>query len=82
MHTLQLNVAFAILSLVSLISGHARIKHPRPLAAAPENPGGNYYNWPLSADGRDFPCKGLHKKAGVDKTPTEVWKAGLPARFE
>ena len=72
-----------LLSLVASVTGHARLKHPKPLAAPPETPAGNvYYNWPLKADGSDFPCKGLHKKAGVDKTPTETWEPGKMTRFE
>ena len=70
------------LILISLVAGHARIKHPRPLSAAPDSPSGNYYNNPLRPDGSEFPCKGLHKRAGVDKTPTETWRAGEETRFE
>ena len=73
---------FSLLCFVSVVIGHARIKHPRPLAAAVDSPAGNYYNGPLRSDGGDFPCKGLHKKAGVDKTPTETWQAGEQTRFE
>ncbi|CAF1182306.1 unnamed protein product [Rotaria magnacalcarata] len=61
---------------------HARIKYPRPLAAPTDGAGGNFYNEPLKPDGRDFPCKGLHKKAGVSKTPTTTWTAGQEAYFE
>lgn len=76
-------IIFSLVSIVVSVTGHARLKHPKPLAAPPETPAGNvYYNWPLKADGSDFPCKGLHKKAGVDKTPTETWEPGKMTRFE
>lgn len=65
-----------------MVNGHARIRYPKPLGAAVESPGGNYYNNPLRPDGSDFPCKGLHKKAGVDKTPTATWQPGQEAYFE
>ena len=68
--------------VVSQVSGHARIRYPIPLAAAPENPSGNYYNWPLKPDGSEFPCKGLHKKADVNQSPTATWEAGQKAYFE
>lgn len=71
-----------LLSSTVYVHSHARIKHPRPLAAAPENPSGNYYNDPLRADGSQFPCKGLNTRADVIRTPSEVWKAGELARFE
>lgn len=79
MHLVQVTAIFV---LVAVIAGHARIKYPRPLGASPDNPDGNYYNGPLSPDGSQFPCKGLHKKGGVDKTPTAVWEAGKQAYFE
>lgn len=75
-----------ILTLLSLftilVSGHARIKIPPPLDAPAEDPTGNAYNAPLAASGSEFPCKNLHKKAGVDKTPKQSWRAGFPALFE
>ncbi|CAF3707775.1 unnamed protein product [Rotaria sp. Silwood1] len=67
----------SLISIISAVIADARIKHPRPLAAP-----GNYYNSPLRPDGSDFPCKRLHKSAGVDKTPVETWQAGQQARFE
>jgi hypothetical protein len=79
---MHMTTVLSLLCCISAVFGHARIQHPRPLAAAVENPGGNHYNSPLRADGSDFPCKGLHKKAGVDLTPTETWQAGQQARFE
>lgn len=76
-------LTFAVLSLsTSLVAGHARISKPKPLDAPPENPSGNAYNAPLAPDGSEFPCKNLHKKAGVDKTPTESWRAGSVGLFE
>lgn len=77
-------VLFCMLNLISPISAHARIRRPIPLAAVPENPSGNEYNKPLRIQGNEspFPCKNLHKKAGVNKTPTEVWQAGRMTRFE
>ena len=73
-----------VLSVISLSSGHARIRRPIPLAAVPENPSGNEYNKPLRIfdNVSPFPCKNLHKKAGVNQKPTEVWPAGRMARFE
>ena len=73
-----------VLSVISLSSGHARIRRPIPLAAVPENPGGNEYNKPLRIFNNEspFPCKNLHKKPGVNQKPTEVWQAGHMARFE
>ncbi|CAF4176298.1 unnamed protein product, partial [Rotaria magnacalcarata] len=53
-----------------------------PLAAPVETPAGNHYNGPLRPDGSDFPCKGLHKRADVDKTPSVTWKAGQQTYFE
>ena len=82
MHARHFTIAILLLTFTSVVTGHLRIRLPRPLAAAPENPGGNYYNAPLSADGSQFPCKGLHKRSDVDKTPTETWQAGQQARFE
>ncbi len=82
MRTMHFTTILSLLSFISLVIGHARIKYPRPLAAAVDSPTGNYYNSPLRADGSDFPCKGLHKAAGVDKTPTEKWQPGQQARFE
>jgi hypothetical protein len=82
MPTVHFTTALALLSLISMVVGHVRIKHPRPLAAAVDSPAGNYYNSPLRPDGSDFPCKGLHKKAGVDKASTETWQAGQQTRFE
>ncbi|RPB15494.1 hypothetical protein P167DRAFT_465855, partial [Morchella conica CCBAS932] len=76
-------LAILLLSIsASLVSGHARIKSPKPLDAPVEDPTGNAYNAPLNPDGSDFPCKQLHKKAGVDMTPTESWAAGSSASFE
>lgn len=80
--TIRITTWLLFLSLLSLTNAHARLKSPKPLAAAPESPAGNYYNEPLRADGSQFPCKGLHKRADVSKTPTEVWQAGRIARFE
>ena len=73
-----------LLSFISSSSAHARIRRPIPLAAVPENPSGNEYNKPLRIQGNEnpFPCKNLHKKPGVNKSPTEVWQAGRIARFE
>lgn len=82
MYTVPLTYILPLFYLISVAVGHARIKYPRPLAAAPENPSGNYYNNPLRADGSDFPCKGLHKKADVDKRPTATWQAGEETYFE
>lgn len=82
MHLMKLTTLFALISFFAMVTGHARIKYPRPLAAPTDGAGGNYYNEPLKADGRDFPCKGLHKKAGVSKAPTATWKAGEEAHFE
>jgi len=80
---MNLLLLLSFFSILVSAAGHARLKHPKPLAAPPETPAGNvYYNWPLKADGSDFPCKGLHKKAGVDKTPTETWVPGQMTRFE
>jgi hypothetical protein len=82
MHTMHFITVLPLLYLISVAMGHARIKHPRPLAAPVDSPGGNYYNAPLRPDGSEFPCKGLHKKADVNKNPTETWKAGEQTRFE
>ncbi|KAL0636935.1 hypothetical protein Q9L58_004037 [Maublancomyces gigas] len=76
-------LTFTFLSLLTaLVSGHARIKTPKPLNAPAEDPTGNAYNAPLSATGSDFPCKNLHTQSGIDKTPTESWIAGSVALFE
>lgn len=75
-------IVLPLFCFISLVVGHARIKHPRPLAAPDDSPSGNYYNAPLRPDGSEFPCKGLHKKAGVNKNPTETWEAGKETRFE
>ena len=82
MHGRHFTIAILLLTFMSVVTGHLRMKLPRPIAAAPENPSGNYYNAPLSADGNQFPCKGLHKGPDVGKTPTETWQAGDQARFE
>lgn len=82
MLTVSFPVLLSLLSCIALTAAHARIKLPKPLAAAPEDPSGNHYNWPLSPDGSQFPCKGLHKRTGVSKIPSEVWRAGQIARFE
>jgi hypothetical protein len=82
MHTMRFAIVLLLLSFVSLIVAHARIKHPKPLGAPVESPGGNHYNEPLRPDGSQFPCKGLHKKAGMNKTPSETWQPGEDARFE
>lgn len=74
---------FLLLALFSIVvSGHARIRIPKPLGAPPENPSGNTYNAPLDHLGSEFPCKGLHLKPGIDKTPTQVWQAGEVGMFE
>ena len=82
MNARHCTTAILLLTFISVVTGHLRIKLPKPLAAAPENPSGNYYNAPLRADGSEFPCKGLHKRPDVDRTPTETWQAGQQARFE
>jgi DNA-directed RNA polymerase len=82
MYTIDFKTVLALFCLISFVVGHVRIRRPIPLAAAVENPGGNYYNNPLRSDGSDFPCKGLHKRADVSKTPTETLQAGQQARFE
>ncbi len=82
MHTMHFTTVVALFSFISLVVGHVRIKYPRPLAAPVDSPAGNYYNNPLRPDGSDFPCKGLHKQAGVAKTPTATWQAGQQTRFE
>lgn len=82
MYTVCLASVLSLLYCIALVGGHARIKYPKPLAAAPENPGGNYYNNPLRADGSEFPCKGLHKRADIDKSPTATWEAGQQTYFE
>ena len=82
MLTMKCTVVFVLLSIISSVAAHARLKHPRPLAAPAESPSGNGYNGPLRPDGSNFPCKGLHKKAGVSRTPSEVWQAGQDERFE
>ena len=79
---MKCTVAFALLVFIASVDAHARLKHPRPLAATVDLPIGNTYNPPLRPDGSEFPCKGLHKKAGVSQIPTEVWLAGQSARFE
>lgn len=76
-------LTFTLLSLfIILVSGHARIKVPKPFNAPPEDPTGNAYNAPLSSTGSQFPCKNLHKQSGVDKTPTQSWLAGSVGLFE
>ena len=82
MHSMHWVIALPLLCFIFGVMGHARIKHPRPLAAPDDSPAGNYYNAPLRPDGSEFPCKGLHKKAGVNKNPTETWRAGEMTRFE
>ncbi|CAM4831415.1 unnamed protein product [Rotaria magnacalcarata] len=79
---MNLAKVLSLLSLISLVTAHARIRYPRPLAAPVETPAGNHYNGPLRPDGSDFPCKGLHKRADVDKTPSVTWKAGQQTYFE
>ncbi|PUU75227.1 hypothetical protein B9Z19DRAFT_995570, partial [Tuber borchii] len=67
----------------SQVSAHARMKTPPPLdGPAATDATGNAYNGPLSGTGADFPCKGLHLKPSVDKTPKATWAAGSPAFFE
>ncbi len=78
MHFFATLAAFA--PLLSLVSGHARLAKPTPLGAPPSGLAGNYYNAPLKADGSDFPCKGLHKKA--DLSPVDTWQAGSKGSFE
>jgi hypothetical protein len=75
-------IVVSLFLLISMAAGHVRMKHPRPLAAPVDSPAGNYYNSPLRPDGSDFPCKGLHKNAGIDKTPKETWQPGQQTRFE
>lgn len=82
MSLMNVTTVFSLLTLVVVVTAHARIKYPRPFAAPTDGAGGNYYNEPLKADGRDFPCKGLHKNAGVNKNPTATWKAGEETYFE
>ncbi|PWW73521.1 hypothetical protein C7212DRAFT_217727, partial [Tuber magnatum] len=65
------------------VSSHARMKTPPPLdGPTATDASGNAYNSPLSGTGADFPCKGLHAKPGVDKTPKVTWAAGSTAFFE
>jgi len=67
----------------SQVSGHVRMKTPAPLdGPVATDASGNAYNSPLSGTGADFPCKGLHLKPSVDKTPKATWAAGSPAFFE
>ncbi len=82
MYLIHFTNVIGLFCFISLVVGHSRIRRPIPLAAAVENPSGNYYNSPLRPDGSDFPCKGLHKRAGVDMTPTETWQPGQQTRFE
>ncbi|CAF0832879.1 unnamed protein product [Adineta steineri] len=82
MHTICIKIVFPLLYFISVAMGHARMKYPRPLAAPADSPAGNYYNAPLRPDGSEFPCKNLHKKADVNKNPTETWQPGQQARFE
>lgn len=80
MKTLSIIVS-ALLSSLTLVSGHARIRQPTPLGydTTPQLTG-NAYNAPLAYDGSDFPCKGLIGK--VDMTPTAKWQAGGKGMFE
>lgn len=73
---------FLLPTISSLVSGHARIRRPKPLGAPVENPSGNFYNAPLDHLGSEFPCKNLHMKPDIDKTPTQVWQAGQVGMFE
>lgn len=73
---------FLLLALASVVSGHARIRRPTPLDAPAEDPSGNSYNAPLDHLGSEFPCKNLHLKTDVDRTPTQVWQAGQMGMFE
>jgi hypothetical protein len=82
MYTVRVATVILLFSFISLVVGHVRIKYPRPLAAAVDTPAGNYYNNPLRPDASDFPCKGLHKRADVDKKPTATWQAGQNTHFE
>lgn len=82
MQMMRAETFLSLVSCISLVAGHARIRYPKPLGAPVESPAGNYYNAPLKADGSEFPCKGLHKNPGIDKTPVVTWKAGQEAHFE
>ncbi|RPA93902.1 hypothetical protein L873DRAFT_1703333, partial [Choiromyces venosus 120613-1] len=74
---------FFFLISIPQVSAHVRIKTPPPLGGpTATDASGNAYNSPLSSTGSDFPCKGLHLKAGVDKTPKVSWAAGSRAFFE
>lgn len=71
----------AILSTLTLVSGHGRLRTPKPLGyGTTPQLDGNAYNAPLKHDGSDFPCKGLIGK--VDMTPQATWKAGGKGMFE
>lgn len=78
----HLTTIVVFISFLAAVTAHARIRYPKPLGAPVETPAGNYYNGPLRADGSEFPCKGLHKRSDIDKTPTVTWKAGQEAYFE
>ncbi|KAF8418868.1 hypothetical protein EV426DRAFT_539279 [Tirmania nivea] len=70
-----------LLSALTLVSGHGRIRTPKPLGygSSPQLDG-NAYNSPLKQDGSDFPCKGLIGVA--DMTPQATWTAGNKGMFE
>lgn len=70
-----------LLSALTLVSGHARLRQPKPLGyGTTPQLDGNAYNAPLKHDGSDFPCKGLIGSA--DMTPQAKWTAGGLGMFE
>ena len=70
-----------LLSSLTLVSGHARLRQPVPLGfGSTPQLSGNAYNNPLKYDGSDFPCKGLIGVA--DMTPQAKWTAGAKGMFE
>ncbi|RPB23905.1 hypothetical protein L211DRAFT_229428 [Terfezia boudieri ATCC MYA-4762] len=74
-------LAFTLLSVLTLVSGHARLRKPKPLGyGTTPQLDGNAYNDPLKPDGSDFPCKGLIGVA--DMTPQAQWTAGGMGMFE
>jgi hypothetical protein len=72
----------SLVLILPCVSAHARIKYPTPLNAPPEDPSGNAYNAPLTADGSQFPCKGLHKSVDLKTAAKTTWQAGGQAYFE
>jgi len=70
-----------LLSALTLVSGHGRLRQPKPLGygSSPQLDG-NAYNAPLKQDGSDFPCKGLI--GSVDMAPQAQWTAGGLGMFE